>query len=1276
MVPNKGQWEGEFQFQVKMNTGALFIHEKGIKVSVTDFMERRHHADEEQQPFSYFWTSNVFMEWQGSNENLVVESSNEAPFYHNYFLGNQPQKWKSKIYPVAKSIYQNVYDGVNVEYNTTEQGLKYNYIVYPNANLDAIQWRWSGANKVEVSAHLMTISSKLGEIKESIPASYYFKNGKKHSVDISYVKKADGSITFDFDQLNQIDYDSLIIDPVLTFSTYSGSTSDNWGTSACPDRNDNAIGGGITFGSGYPTTSGSFMTDFQGGSGSGLNGRPLDISISKFSANGSSLIYATYIGGSSSNEIPCSMIVDGNNDLYIYGATGSDDFPVSSNAYQSSYGGGSTTTQNGINFTGSDIFVFKLSEDGTSMLASTYIGGSELDGLNIGQSALVKNYGDQFRGEINFDASGNPIIASSTRSPDFPMANAFDNSMDGDQDGVFVKFNPSLSTLLHSSYVGGSSYDALYGVRPDQNGNVFAVGGTMSSDLSATSNVHQSSNSGNQDGFVAKINNNNLEAITYLGTNQYDQTYFVDVDLDNFVYVFGQTDGGYPITTGLYNNSGGGQFIQKLDNNLQSSIWSTRVGGNNNGPQISPTAFLVSDCYDIYIAGWGGQTNATNNGVTTSTTNGFPVTSDAYQGSTNGSNFYIALYEPDMAALEYATFIGGQTSSANHVDGGTSRFDKRGIIYHSVCASCGSNINNGFSSTPGAFSETSQSSNCNMAVFKFDLSAITASFSTADNDICFPNGVQFTNNSSQGYVYEWNFGDGTSSFDQNPSHNYPGPGQYEVYLAVYDTTSCAIPDTMWMDIFISDPAPNIQISPDSTVCPGTQVVFSIDDIFNGSYTWGLSKGDFLTPNTVSNPVAIIDSTTEIFVNVSYACGNARDTALVSIFTYTSSAGPDSAICLGESAQLYVDEGAAWNWSPASTLNDPGLQNPTATPQQDTEYIVEITTSEGCTLHDTVYLEVDQDIPLPILPDTVHMCSGSSYNLSASDARSYLWSPNYQISNLTSQNVNVAPANDTMYYVELTNACGFNIDSSYVDVIFPDITASDDTIICPGSSVHLYAYDAVSFSWTPISSLVGENTSHVIAAPEINTDYIVAGTDQYGCVAYDTVRVSLYPKPNVQVSPDYYGFVGDTVQLSAEGDPGIYQWKPSSYLSCEYCTDPYALPPKNQTYTVVLTDSNGCSVSDQVSLFFDPILYVPNAFTPNDDGYNQTFGAEGGNIKEFTMYIFNRWGELIFEAHDMNTRWDGTYKGKASPMDVYVWKIFYTDVEDIRREMYGHVSLIR
>ena len=173
-----------------------------------------------------------------------------------------------------------------------------------------------------------------------------------------------------------------------------------------------------------------------------------------------------------------------------------------------------------------------------------------------------------------------------------------------------------------------------------------------------------------------------LDGSTYLGTSAHDQSYFVQVDLAGNVYVVGQTHGAYPVSVGVYANPFASQFIHKLSGDLSSSVWSTRVGSNGT-EDISPAAFLVSDCGQIYFSGWGGDVN--NFGQpNSSTTVGLPLTPDAFQSTTDGSDFYLMVLNADAESLAYATYYGG-TLSGEHVDGGTSRFDKNGATPGGVC---------------------------------------------------------------------------------------------------------------------------------------------------------------------------------------------------------------------------------------------------------------------------------------------------------------------------------------------------------------------------------------------------------------------------------------------------------------------------------------------------------------------------------------------------------------------------------------------------------------
>ncbi|PCI96874.1 MAG: hypothetical protein COB15_08890, partial [Flavobacteriales bacterium] len=509
----------------------------------------------------------------------------------------------------------------------------------------------------------------------------------------------------------------LIIDPVLVFASYSGSTADNFGMTATYGYDGSLFAGGTIFNNGYPTTPGAYDTIFHGTPAYGIT----DIVITRYDPTGASLMYSTYIGGIEAETVH-SIIANENNELYIYGATSSSDFPVTPTAYDTSFAGGSYLffASNGTKFNfGTDIYVAKINATGTNLLGCTYVGGSDNDGVNYTISqvydTLMNNYGDQYRGEIMLDKDGDCYITSSTKSSDFPTLNGFDNTLNGHQDGVVFKLNNDLTSLYWSSYLGGSGADAGFSIKVDTNYFVYVCGGTTSNDFPVTTGTITTSFQGGKcDGYITKIDSNgsSILAATYIGTNAYDQSYFLDLDSVSNIYIIGQTEGNFPIINSPYSNPGSSQFIQKINNNLSSIYYSTVFGNGSVNTPFSPSAFLVDRCQNIYVSGWGGDI------LTGANLSGMPTTSNAFQAtSPNGFDLYMIVLERDIQSLLYGTYFGGATS-LEHVDGGTSRFDKEGVLYQSVCAGCGSNDD--FPTTTGAWSNTNNSSNCNNGVFKFD----------------------------------------------------------------------------------------------------------------------------------------------------------------------------------------------------------------------------------------------------------------------------------------------------------------------------------------------------------------------------------------------------------------------------------------------------------------------------------------------------------------------------------------------------------------------------
>lgn len=1269
--PNRGQWDERVAYKVDLDMGEMLIENQGITYHFYRWHHPHHcenheHCDSDPNIIKTHVVKTTFVNSQSPSAKIEEDLT---AYYRNYYLGNDESKWKSEIHSIQKLTQKNLYQNIDLMYQTNANGIKYSFIVQPNADANQIQIQHQGADEILIDKKgRLIIRTSLGEIVETKPVAWTVNvDGTKTPVKCKF-KLDNNTVRFELGTYNA--NETLVIDPELTFSTFTGATSDNWGFTACPDNSGNMYAGGIVFGTGYPVTPGAYDMTFNGGNPTG--GIPgFDVSITKFNATGTANVYSTFLGGSG-NELPTSIVTNNAGELFVLSITSSANFPATLGAFQTAFAGGPATTQF-LLFNGSDLAISRFNANGTALLASTYIGGSANDGLNY-DSNLNYNYGDVFRGEIIVDNAGGVYFSSTTKSNNFPIANNT-GMLSGAQDAIYGKLTENLGILQFCRYFGGAGLETGNSIQMSPAGDLYITGGTTSSGIVFTGGGLFSNYVGATDGFILRANSITGAQVngTYLGTPAYDQGYFVQTDLDNNVYIFGQTRGNYPNSPGVYGNPNSGQFIHKFSQNLSASLWSTTIGSSSGNIEISPTAFLVSDCYDIYIAGWGGNTNAGNSLATQSSTNGFPTTSDAYQQTTNGHNFYLAVLNQDASFLKYGTFMGGISSSFNHVDGGTSRFSKEGTIYHAVCGSCGAN-SNGFTTTPGAYATSALSSNCNLAAFKFSLSTMEAAIGNTDPIICLPNPVVFVNNSANGNFFIWDFGDGNTSNAENPSHLYTSTGDFTVTLIVVDTNNCYYSDTVYFDVFIGSfegaVAPIVQ-----PICPGAPVQLNASGGLN--YSW--SPAQFLNNPNIPNPIATINVPTTFTVVISDTCGVDSLSVFVDIFDVQMEIlGPDI-ICIDQEATFTADVSGLQNiqWSPVNLFSNPNTVPVTISPQASVLISLVAETADGCPVSDEHFLQVDTSLPILNLADDVVICQGLGISITVSGGNSYVWQDIPGISPLNAPTVLVNPLNSTWFFVEAFNACGSTEDSVFVEVIVPLITAGNDTIICPGEIASVWADGGVSYVWEPqqFVSQVSGNTA--LVAPQVNTLFTVYGTDQFGCIGTANVFVELFPLPFVQTSPDIFAFFGDAITISAQGSSnGLYYWQPTEFLSCPNCQTTGVSANQNITYTVFFVDANGCTAQDQIDISFDGIIYVPNTFTPDQDNFNPVFSPKGGNIVEYHLMIFNRWGELIFESYNFNVGWNGTYGGEICQDGTYIWVIEYTDYSNNKDKLYGHVNLLR
>ncbi len=885
-IENKNQWPSGFRF------GADFPQ---MKVMLKDasifFVQYAQAPDDNKSSKGILTTAPNEGHVHGTGEMSVatfelkfigalqasITRSNQQKTKYNYYNGSDRSDWATGVAAYSDVVYNEIYRGIDLRVYSENSQMKYDWIVSPCADAREIKFKYKGVEHIELRNENLVVETKLGEVVETKPYAYQLVNGKRRAVAVAF-DIDDGEASFIFPNGYDTNYE-LVIDPFLVFSSYSGSTLDNWGNTATPDLDGNLYSGGMVsaefFGEpGFPTTPGAFQVRHKGG--------VWDVGILKYDSVGSDVLYVTYLGGRGV-ETPQSLVVNNNNELLVLGATSSGNFPGTAGGFK---GGSRVDPLGGIDYTGgTDLFIARFSEDGSQLLAARYIGGSANDGINFvsgrmapntpnEESPLGRNYGDQLRGDIITDANGFVYIASNTRSADFPLVNTDTDAQwhGGTHDGVVAKFTSNLK-LVWSRLIGGSGTDAAYSIKITPSGNILVGGGTTSANLSGmTGNITHAP--GNIDGWIAEISPEGDRFVngTYVGTSSYDQVYFIDQASNGDILAYGQTMGKYPIvpSTGIFSNPNSGQFLHRFTFDLKSTVFSTTFGKGNQSPDISPTAFLVNDCDMIYMAGWGGRVNATERfdmvrNYVGGDTFGLPVTPDAWQPSTFGDDFYMMVLSGDATEIIYATYLGG-TESFVHVDGGTSRFDKRGVVYHAVCAGCGGRPNDFPSyNVPPSRSEN-RSSNCNNAAFKFDLSSLLARIQT-NNEVfthpnlefvCLPDPVVFQNLSAGGETYVWDFGDGetlTVTGKKPIVHHYANPGKYTVKLRAADRATCKSVDStaVVVDVFRK----NMSVGPDATICFGSS--YRLEATGAANYSWVTIDSSY-TSNEATPLVSPTDST--------------------------------------------------------------------------------------------------------------------------------------------------------------------------------------------------------------------------------------------------------------------------------------------------------------------------------------------------------------------------------------------------------------------------------
>lgn len=544
--------------------------------------------------------------FQDARRDVRVAASDPSDYRVSYFYGSNESGWKTGIPTSRAVLYEDLYDGIDLKVYGSEGRIEYDWILAPGARPDRIRFVYSGAKDLRLDQDgNLAVETAAGRIVHRRPRAYQVVDGRKTDVEASFLQRADGSCGFAVGS-----YDpryELTIDPlVLVYSSYLGGWKEDYFYEIATDPTGALYVSGITRSSDFPP-------------GPESPGR-VDIFVSKISPDGKDLIYTAFFP-TTGNSGPSyqGIFVDSHGFVYLAGTTDSNKFPVK-NAFQSKYGGED------------DGFILKISKDGQSLIYSSYIGGKA----------------DDWCGAVSVDASGAAYIGGSTFSSDFPTKKAFQPVFGGGRkDGFVAKVAPQGSSLVYSTFFGGSNIDSLQAVIIDDDGAVFLAGGTYSPNFPRKA-AFQKALGGKIDAYVAKLSaaGNSLIYSSYLGGKGDEYFGNLATDESGAVYVTGYTNGSFPLKNAFQKTKKGGKegFVTKIDPQGKAIVYSSYLGGAGD-----------EYCNGIAVDGNGaayivGSTESAK----------FPLKLP-YQSILKGrSDAFLAVVDPGGAKLNYSTYLGGK----------------------------------------------------------------------------------------------------------------------------------------------------------------------------------------------------------------------------------------------------------------------------------------------------------------------------------------------------------------------------------------------------------------------------------------------------------------------------------------------------------------------------------------------------------------------------------------------------------------------------------------
>lgn len=1276
---NIGQWEPHVLYTGSGSGSTVSFMDNELSFVVGREMEGSSSSDEDEDhpnlgdPFEYLVWNLEFGNAQPCN--LIPEGT--QPGKSNYFTNSDASRGYLHVPEAQSLLYKEVYPGIDARYYREGVRLKYDFLLDPGANPAAIQLIYKGIEGLALTPRgRLEVETDWGTRSEEQPFAFQEINGQQVPVACEYTLYNDTTYGFALGT-----YDPaypLVIDPlVLIWSTFAGATvnsSNNYAYDVAVDNQGFVYVCGKCDGS-FPTTPSAYDTNTAIGQEVAF--------IRKYTPDGSSLVYSTYLG--TPTAAAWSLAVNDLGQVYVTGMTGAA-FPLTPGSYLSIPFGSVSL----------DVFLTKLNAAGDGLIYSTRFGGA---GSDLARSVAI-------------NASGEAYLTGFTPSGDFPTtAGAFATGLSGANDAFVFKMNAAGTAPVYSTYLGAVNSNGVEEgneIVVDRAGNAVLVGNTLGgtgNTFPTTPGAWQPTTLGSTEGFVAKLNGNGsaLSHCTLLGRSAGETAHSLQLNSRDEPYVTGWTSSTtFPVSPNAVQTTYAGvadayvvHFSATLDTTLRSTIW----GGLASDEPYDIA--LINDSEPVIF----GFSQAA----------GMQTDSCAFQPAhQQGADFFMAHFNADLTALGAAgsTYFGGMSSD----------YHRPSVVADTTSSEtylvfAGTSHSTDFTTTPGSYQPAKLNQTGDQPV-TFKMQVVDPRF--YDSLVCQFDTVRLDPGPGA-LSYAWVTGDSSQSIQVT------GPGDYWAALTYH---SCTIRDTFSLGIGAA-----VVLGDDQVGCDLDSAILAAT---NGPFT-GFSH---LWSTGATNPQITVQNSGAYWLEVSDSLGcTGRDTLNV-YFGATPPIGlpPDTAFCGG--GQLTVD--ARLGPQPVDTryLWSTGDTVPIITLSTDTTYWVQAWDSLGCVATDTIEITV---FPLPVLslPDSSSGCDGDAVLLNADPNNAYpggtfTW-------NTGDTGLTISVTTSGTYSVDLIDGNGCPAEDSVVLTFFPypslDLGPNLDRCepIAPvvWDADPTNQYPGAQFLWSDQSTgaqlTVGQSGIWWV-------DLIGEG----GCLVSDTVSLTVHPIPMLELGNSPVLCEGDSAELVPVADPGLdYTWSTGATAPAIWVQTPgtfslevisaagcvasdsveMALIPRfvlelgpdieqcfveeilldpslsgidlewstGSQETVITVDESGiywvvaeneCQLEqDTVSIEFltdRSWPYIPSAFTPNGDDLNEEFSVTWGDPERssYELRIYNRWGVLIFHSFDPDQAWDGTYDGAPVQEGVYVYRFFAEDCEGKQFEKVGSITLLR